>query len=332
MAIRSCTGAVPVLPLVGERVFSCRSFGAVVALLAACGGGSGAPARDDASAVHDGSAAVRYSSAAVHDDAGRAVALAPVPRRIVSLLPSATELVVALGGGERLIARTSYDEHPALAHLPSFGHNLEAGVEAILALDPDLVIVPPDYLTSGLARRLAAVGVRVYEADAQRMDGVLATVTRLGTLLGEDGRGDSLHAALRAGLAAVRAESGRARAVTAVYVVWHSPPYVAGAETYVDDLIRAAGGRNAFGDVRGWSEVSAEALIARDPEVVIVPQGDGSSLRPEWLLRAPGWRALRAVREGRLVVVDAGLFNRPGPRVVEAASALATALNAERAP
>jgi iron complex transport system substrate-binding protein len=268
----------------------------------------------------------------VRDDAGRAVSLEPAPRRIISLLPSATELIVALGGGDRLIARTAYDAQPALAHLPSFGRAIAASVESLVALEPDLVVLPPDYLTSDLARRLASFGVRVYEADAQRLDALFATVGRLAALLGARARGDSLASALRDGLRDVRAAHTREPPVDVVYAVWHSPPTVAGADTYVDDIIAAAGGRNVFADVSGWPEVSPEALLARDPAFVIVAGSTQHPLRPELLRDAPGWRGLRAVREGRVVAVDPDLFNRPGARVVEAARVLAAALHGERDP
>lgn len=287
-------------------------------LLSACGGGS-------AAADHELPASVR-------DDAGRAVALEPAPRRIISLLPSATELIVALGGGDRLVARTAYDAQPALSHLPSFGRTIAASVESLVALEPDLVVLPPDYLTSDLARRLASFGVRVYEADAQRLDALFATVDRLAALLGVPARGDSLAGALREGLHAVHAANAGAPPVDVVYVVWHAPPTVAGAGTYVNDVIAAAGGRNVFADVSGWPEVSPEALLARDPAFVIVAGSIGDALRPEFLRRSPGWRALRAVRDGRVIVVDPDLFNRPGARVVEAARVLATGLHGERAP
>src|SRR5690606_27015783 len=165
----------------------------------------------------------------------------------------------------------------------------------------------------------------------QRLDALAGTVRRLATLLDARACGDSLLAALRAGLDSVRVAYAKGDPVDVAFAVWHAPASVAGGDTYVDDVIRAAGGRNAFGDVSGWPEISAEALIARDPDVIIVPAGGGSSLRPEWLRSAPRWRALRAVREGRVIVVDADLFERPGTRVVDAAGTLARALHTGRA-
>ena len=318
MALRSLGDALPVFPRVGRRASFFR--GSTVALLAALGA-PGAGCQGDPSPPQ--------RAPSVTDDAGRAVRLEPVPRRVVSLVPSATELLLALGEADRLVARTGFDEQPALAHLPSLGRTLWPALETIEALGPDLVLAPPDGLSGGLAARLEALGVRVYEVDAQRMDEVLSTLARIATLLGRPARGDSLVRRLADEIDALGRPADRPP-VSALYLVWHTPPRVAGAGTYVDDLLSAAGGRNVFADVPGWPEVSLEEVIERDPRFLIVPRGEGHSLQPEWLAGAPGWRGLAAVREGRLVVVDSDLFNRPGPRVAEAARTLARALHADR--
>lgn len=314
---RRYTDGVPAFSFTGERVFFWM-LPIVVALATACG--------EAAPAVSDGSAGV------VVDDAGRRLAVTPARERIVSLVPSATDLLVALGVTERLVARTSHDTHPSLAHLPSLGRTLAPSAEAIIALRPDLVIVAPDYLTNGLAERLANVGLDVYEADAQRLDAVLATMVRLGALAGAGARADSLRDAIARGLDALTTETAAGARPSVVYAVWHAPAQVAGAGTYVDDLLRAAGARNAFADVEGWPVVSAEALVLRDPDIIVAAGGRHQSLRAEWLRATPGWRELRAVRADRLIVVDADLFNRPGPHILEAAHTLALALRRVDAP
>jgi len=267
--------------------------------------------------------------ARVSDDAGREVPLAPAPRRIVSLLPSATELLLALGAADRLVARTGYDTQTALAHLPSLGRTLAPELESVQALRPDLVLAPSETLAPGVASRLRALGTRVFEVDAQRLDEVLSTTRRVATLVGEPRRGDSLSHALERELDALAGALAGAEPVDALYLVWHSPPLVAGRGTYVDDLLAAAGGRNVFSDVLGWAEVSLEEVVERDPRYLVVPRGEGHSLQPGWLVEEAGWRSLRAVREGRMLVVDSDLFNRPGPAVAEAAWTLARGLHGQ---
>lgn len=269
----------------------------------------------------------------VRDDVGRRVALHEPAQRIVSAVPSATELLVALGAADRLIARTAYDGDARLAHLPSLGRDIHPGIEAVLALRPDLVIAQPDEAGRGLVAGLDAVGVPVYAADVhrQRVAGIAATARRLALLIGEAARGDSLAAAIEGGLDSLRRAIPPGPRPSVLYLVWHQPAYAAGAGSYAHELIEAAGGANVLGDVRlEWPEVGLEEIVRRDPDYLVVPSGR-DALRPEWLAELPGWRELGAVREGRVIVVDNGLFNRPGPRVVEAARVLAAALRAREA-
>jgi iron complex transport system substrate-binding protein len=312
MAIRLSAGAMPVFLALGRRVFSCRHLVVVAGVVAACGG--------------DARPASNLAASYVRDDVGRAIPLSPAPQRILSLLPSATELLVALDQASLLVARTDYDTDPRLAALPSLGPTLTPSLERIVELRPDLVITASHEVAGELPARLSSMGFRIYEGYAEDLDGLLSTVSRVSRLVGTEERGAQLGARLAAGLDSLRAAArGRTR-TRVLYLLWHEPPYVPGRGTYVDQLIEIAGGENVFSDVGGWADVSFEEIVARRPDVVIVPRGEGHSLQPEWLTAAPRWRQVEAVRAGRLVVVDSDLFNRPGPRVVEAARVLAGAL------
>jgi iron complex transport system substrate-binding protein len=317
MAIRLRAGATAVFPALGRRFFSRRHLVIVAGFLAACRGA-------DAEADRTGDF--------VRDDGGRVVPVAPAPARVLSLVPSGTELLIELGALPLLVGRTAFDTHPALAHLPSLGSSLSPSLESIVALRPDLVITAPDVLTNGLATRLAELGLRVYEVDAQRLEDVFSTARRLAILIGDPARGVALGEALRSDLEALRLELAGRPPVPLIYLIWHAPPTVAGGRTYIDDLVRQAGGVNVFADVDGWAEVSLEEVLARDPAVVVVPSAQHHSLQPDWLARSTGWKDLPAVRKGRLVVVDSDLFNRPGPRVASAARALARGLAREGTP
>jgi iron complex transport system substrate-binding protein len=258
------------------------------------------------------------------------MSVAPTAQRVVSILPSATELLIALGQASLLMARTDYDTQPELSGLPSLGPTLAPSVERIVELGPDLVITAADELSGGLATHLTSLGLRVFESSAQDLEGVLSTMSRVSVLVGVPERGEALRESVVEELVRVRRDGERGRGRTRVmYLLWHEPPYVAGRDTYIDELIRAVGAENVFEDVHGWGNVSFEDVLTRQPEVIIVPRGEGS-LDPAWLSDAPRWQNVRAVRDGRLVVVDSDLFNRPGPRVVEAARALARGLRGER--
>jgi iron complex transport system substrate-binding protein len=251
---------------------------------------------------------------------------------VVSLLPSATDLVVALGAGDRLVARTEYDTDPSLARLPSVGRGLTPNWEALTALRPDLVIVWPDNESPPELGELARLGVRVYTPHTESLADVVRTARELGRLLGRESAAESLVSGMNASLAAVRHTVQGLPQPTVFYVVWHDPPMTAGPGTFIDEIITAAGGRNLFHDAATpWPQVSLEVVVRRQPDVLVVPRGE-KDLNLDWLQTASGWRELRAVREGHIVRVDADLFNRPGPRVAEAARKMAALLHPEAFP
>ncbi len=259
----------------------------------------------------------------------RASGGASPPSRIVSLLPSATDLVVALGAGDRLVARTEYDTDSSLARLPSVGRGLTPNWEALTALRPDLIVVWPGNESPPELGELARLGVRIYTPHTESLADIARTARELGKLLGREAAAESLVTAIDTSLGAVRRAVQGLPQPTVFYVVWHDPPMTTGPGTFIDEIITAAGGRNLLHDAAApWPQVSLEVVVRRQPDVLVVPRGE-KGLNLDWLHTASGWRELRAVREGRIVRVDADLFNRPGPRVAEAARSLAALLHPE---
>ncbi|UCC71822.1 MAG: cobalamin-binding protein [Gemmatimonadota bacterium] len=252
------------------------------------------------------------------------------PQRIVSLIPSITETIVALGAADRLVARSDFDTDPALAHLPSVGQGLTPSLEGLTMLEPDLVIAWPDNASRSVIDRLAELGVTVYTPQIQTLADIERTTRELGDMLGLKWAAASLVAATDAELDAIeRAVAGHER-LTVFYVVWYEPPTTTGAGTYVDELIEIAGGRNIFEDAPGlWPTVSLEEVLNRQPDIVLLSYTEEIPVDAERLRAAPGWRDLQAVRDGRVLQIDANLYNRPGPRVTEAARQLARLLHPE---
>ena len=300
-----------------------RAPGALLAaaLLAACGDRGGAGARASAPSAD--------SAVSLVDDAGRTVTLAHPARRIVALVPSVTETVVALGAADRLVGRTDFDHGPAVDRLPSIGGGLDPSVETLVSLHPDLVL---GWETNGrpeLRQRLTALGIPVFSIKTEDTTDVFRAVRNLGRLTGRGGAADSLAASLRAELAAVRASVAGAARPTVFYMAWNDPPLTAGPKTFISQVIEVAGGRNAFADATAlWPTVSMEEIVRRQPDFVVVPLGEQPN-RIEALKRAAGWRELRALREGRGVSVPAEVANQPGPRLGEAARAMRDAIHPE---
>ena len=262
----------------------------------------------------------------VIDDAGYTVALSAPARRVFSVVPSLTESVAALDPGV-LVARTRYDQAPELAHLPSLGGAVQPNLEALAGLAPDLVITWADASQRAIGERVDALGIPVYRADVQAIADTRSHLRRLGTLLGRAERAAALVASLDLALENVAAAVRGREPVDVYYSVWHDPPQTTGPGTFIDEVIEHAGGRNIFGDTaRSWPRVSIEAILQRDPDALVIARHAPGAPGVPWL-EAPGWRDLRAVRTGRVLMVDGDLFNRPGPRVAEAVRHLARFLH-----
>ncbi len=306
-----------------DLALACAVWTCAVWAVGGCGDGRepGAPA----------SGAPGVSAPAVTDDAGREVRLARPARRVISLVPSVTETVVALGAADRLVARTRYDREPALADLPSLGGGLDPSLERLIALRPDLVVAWSARDDRTLRPRLSSAGIPVYSAAVEDTAGVFATIERLGRLLGRVEAADSLAGAIRDSLAAVAAEPLPGRRPTALYLIDGDPPRAAGAASFIGELIEVAGGRAAFPELaEAWPAVSLEAILERDPDIVLLPVGPGLPGAAE-LAGRPGWRELSAFRAGRVVEVPADLLARPGPGVARAARALRSGIERHEA-
>lgn len=263
--------------------------------------------------------------AEVVDDAGRRVVVAERPARVVSLIPAVTRVILALGAGDRLIARTDYDTHPTLDTLPSVGQGLSPNLEWLAARQPDLVIGWADGTSRDVLARLTMLGVPVYSARVETLEDADTAMLRLGTLLGVREQADSLVRRTRARLDSVRAAVADEPRPRLFYALGLNPPTTVGPGTFLNEVVDAAGADNIFGDAGAqWPRVSLEEVVARAPEVVIVPRGEGFV---EPLERLPGWRDLPAVRAGRVHDVDADLFHRWGPDVALAAARLAAVLH-----
>jgi len=272
--------------------------GLVALTVTACARGEHVPARGDV---------------AVTDDAGRRVTLAAPARRIVSLLPSFTELLFAIGAGDRLVGRTAWCDYPPEAvAVPSVGDGMPPSVEAVAARRPDLVVLYRSGPNVTAADQLERLGIRTVLLDLNLLEQLGPAARRLGRLTGHEQTGDSLAAVMDSLAAEPPIPSTR----SLVFIVWDNPPIVIGGGSYLDHLAALAGARNVFHDVGSPSaQVAIETIAARDPDVIAVLSD--RAVAPRYATR-PEWRAVRAVRNGRFLFLPGQLFGRPGPRIMEA--------------
>jgi iron complex transport system substrate-binding protein len=252
---------------------------------------------------------------ALTDDAGRDIRLAAPARRVVSLAPSITELLFAIGAGGQVVGRTVYDQYPPAAlQVPAVGDGLNPSVEAIVARHPDLVLLYRSAHTDAAAQQLERLGVPTIVV---RHDG-LADIARTARLLGRATGRDSAGQAVGRSLDSLLAQPLPPVRTRIAYVVWDSPPIVIGAGSFLDELARWAGAENVFHDLATPSAtVSIETIVARDPDWIAVVRDRAGDVPPAWS-RRPEWRAVRAVREGRFLLLPADLFGQPSARAPEA--------------
>lgn len=283
-------------------------------------------------AVVDGAVdEVAVATETVVDDAGVSHSTTQRRGRIVSTLPGLTDLFVSVGGTDRLVGRTRYDIGPEVAHLTSVGGGLDPDLETLTVLEPDLVILWTDTDARSMGARIGSLGIDVYSARVDGMGEFDRHARQLGQLAGLETEVDVLLADIAQTFANIEARVGDAPRPSVLYVIALDPPMVPGPGTFLDSLITVSGGQNVFADLEmAWPQVSLEAIVQRNPDYVVVAAQEGS--QAPLSARQDGWAQVGAVREGRVIEVDPNVFNRPGPRVGEAALTLARALHPDLIP
>jgi iron complex transport system substrate-binding protein len=259
-------------------------------------------------------------------------------RRIVSLAPSLTETLFAIGAGDRVVAVTDLCDFPAAARrLPKVGGLTSANLhlESVVAARPDLVLsVGLNQEEAVSALRRLGLEVEVIPSDGEGFDAMTAAVRRLGALTGRRQQAERLAADLAGRIGAVEEAlaglppSDRPRVY---FEVWDRPLMTAGPDTFLGELVARAGGENVFADVRGrWVQISPEAVLARDPQWILTARRPGGPQGSADFASRPGWREVSAVAGGRVHLLDGDLVSRPGPRLVTALEEVATLLHPGR--
>lgn len=261
----------------------------------------------------------------VRDDVGREVRLAHPAQRIVSLLPSLTETVCALGACGRLVATDRYSDWPAeVRSLPKAGGLDDVQVEEIVRLQPDVVLTSRSQRITG---RLQELGLQSVALDTQTFAAIEHTVALVGQLLGLPDRAAALNQEIDRRLRAVSeaAHSHRHGSGPSVYVEVDRAPYAAGADSFIGEMLARLGARNIVTQELGpFPRLNPEYVVRHDPDVIIVTEED----LPRFAER-PGWDQIRAVKEQRVCSFPADVrytIERPGPRVADGMQALEACL------
>jgi iron complex transport system substrate-binding protein len=272
--------------------------------------------------------------ASVRDMTGREVEVPRTVTRVVSLAPSLTEILFALGAGDLIMGVTDFcDYPPEAAAKPKVGTVLAPNPEAILALQPDLVLATTEGNRQETVLLLDRVGLPTFVVRPEGLEGIYASIRAVGRLLGRPARANALVEVMRSRVSwVVQQVRGRPR-VRVLYVLWPDPLITAGRGSVIDALIGAAGGENVAGRIAlRYPRLGLEEALRVDPEVILLAGMGSRPLRPEAVAGWEGWRVLGAVRAGRVRGLDGDLLHRPGPRIVEGLEAIARALHPEAFP
>ena len=303
----------------------------LVIALAACAPAPSTSGESPAS-PSPGSSAPAPSAAAfpttITDDAGREVTLEAEPGRIVSLAPSNTEIVCAIGACDRIVGVTDFDDYPPeVADIDKVVTQAQVDVEAVVAAEPDLVLAAGNELTpTTVIDQLDGLGLPVLVLYPESLDEVIDDVELVGQAIGEVDAAATLMDDMEARIAAVAdAVSGLDRPRTFYEVsVFEGTIYTAGEGSFLASLIETAGGEPITGDALSTS-IELEDLVAADPELILL--GDATydpTITPETVAARPGWDQMTAVHHGDIrVVTEDVVITRPGPRIVEGLEALA---------
>jgi len=273
------------------------------------------------------------SAVTITDDAGRGVSLNATPMRIVSLAPSNTEILGALGLLDRVVGVTDVcDYPPEVKNLTRIGGYSSLSTEKIAAVRPDLVLAS-DITPAESVQRLQEIGLTVVVIAPRNINETILDIRLIGNLTGTESRADTLAANLSSRLTAIASVAPAGKRPTVAHVVWDDPIYVSGNDTLQNDVIEHAGGINAFANVSGWGTISLENFLIKNPDIIIVSGGGGmdNGTRDVILddfMTKPQYASLSAVKNHHVYAMNADVISRAGPRIVDATEQVAEDIRA----
>lgn len=262
------------------------------------------------------------------DDLGRSLSLPDSVTRVISLAPNITEMIYAAGGGGRLVAVSTADDYPpevnALIRLGA----LPVNFESIVALEPDLVLLNAEINQADDADRLGGLGVPAMILETSSLDGVIEDITTIGELLGTSDRATPQARLLRLAVDSLRIRTDSVSRPSVLFLIGFNTLYAFGRDSYINDVIAAAGGRSITAHLEHNPVLNEEFVIAENPDYIIVA-ADGS-FAPDYLVSShPSFADLTAVKMERVAGINADLVLRPGPRLINGAYQIANIIHSE---
>jgi len=275
---------------------------------------------------------VQPATREVVDELGRTVRIPLSPSRIVSLAPSLTETIYALGLQDRLVGDTDFCDYPVEAQKkPKVGGIINPNLEEIASLRPDLVLVTKSINRLDTVRALDTLGIPSYATtDPHSVAEIISSTQKLADLLGVSEAGKSVTEELQNRLAALQTKLAAVPPRRVLFIVWTEPLISAGKDTFIADALRKAGGISIVQSSQDWPQISLEEVVHLQPDYLVFAASHSESAARDFdaLASRPGWRLLDAVRNRRFAVISDAV-NRPAPRIVSAIEELARQLHPE---
>ncbi|MCK4476703.1 MAG: ABC transporter substrate-binding protein [Methanophagales archaeon] len=270
------------------------------------------------------------------DDLGYSITMTEEPERIISLAPSNTEILFALGSGDKVVGVTEYCNYPEETKGKNkVGDYSTPNIERVIKLEPDLVLAAHGNLI-GTVEALKRLNLTVVGIKSGNLDEILYDIRLVGEITGQSDNASVLVADMAQ---RIEATEGRIKELnfeekpTVLHIIWHDPIWVAGKGTFEDELIRKSGGVNGA-SVRGYKAISLEKVIKMNPDVIITPSGTGmgfakTNFTYEYIISEPRLKSVNAVSDNRVYVIDADIVCRAGPRIVDALEEMAEMIHPE---
>ncbi len=264
------------------------------------------------------------------DDLGRKIYLAQAPRRIISLAPSITETLYALGAGDQIVGVTPYCDYPPEAKLkPKVGY-LHPNLESIVALQPDLVLAPREFLRMEALGKLEQLKIPAFIFDAKSIEDVLSHIQTLGRMLERPAVAQEVSGDMRRQMGEIKAKTEGLPRPRLLYVLNSHPLITVGPGSFIHQLIELAGGTNVAHRARNpYPRLNMEEVIQEDPELLLFPIGSAEGISESEQQLWQRWTTLSAVKHRRFRQIPSDILNRPGPRIVQGLAMLAKIIHPE---
>jgi iron complex transport system substrate-binding protein len=273
------------------------------------------------------------SSVTYVDDIGRTVQITGIPQRIISLSPSNTEMVYALGLQDRLVGVTSYDDYPPDAKTkPIVSDYSTVDLEKIVNAQPDLVLAD-SIRQHDTVPALEKLGISVYVMTPDNMEMISSDLRTLGQITGKTKEASALATGMQARIKAVTDITAKLTVTQkprVLFVTWHDPIWTAGNDTMIQYLINDAGGINIASDLKGYATITLESVVQRNPQIIVVMSSMGDQHTSlDYIRSNPQFASIDAVKNGQVVEIDSDIFGRTTPRIVDGLETLAKLLHPE---